>query len=368
VRRALVLWLLLFGAYAATLGLHPAGETHQLAAVESLDGGTLDKSYELGFPALLLPAYKIAGFHGVELFLAAISALAVVLAYRLALRVVPDPWALAASLAAGLSPPFLVYATGLYPDLSAGAALAGAALLALRLDERPRLRIAFGCFAVLGTLPWLGVEFVPAGVVVGMVAARALWRIRRRTLAIGSVEVMLFSVTFFVAINESLYGGPTPPDTDSADAFPAMRWAPVFALALLGVWWLWRSRRDRLVRAVPELQRVELAAGLCAAVIVALAIVAVIAGSGRPVLAGLPLAVPLVALGFRQAPRIGVALVGLTLAASVWLYVEVRWGGGSFAVSEPGWGAAAAACAAAVVLLAASEARRALRRLRTAAG
>jgi hypothetical protein len=366
VRRALVLWLVLFGVYAATLGLHPAGESHQLAAIESLDGGTLDKSYELGFPALLLPAYAVAGFHGVEVFLAAIAALALVLAYRLALRVVPDPWAVAAALGAGLSPPALAYATGLYPDLSAGAALAGAALLALRLDERPRLRIAFGGFAVLGTLPWLGVEFVPAGVVVGVVAARALWRIRRRTLAIGSVELTLISVTFFVAINESLYGEPTPPDTDAAGAFPVLRWAPVLALGLLGAWWLWRSRRDRLVRAVPELQRVELAGGLCAAVVVVQAVVALVAGSGRPLLAALPLSVPLVALGLRHAPRLGVALMGLTFAASVWLFVEVRWGGGSFAVSEPGAVAAGLAIAAALVLLAALEARRLRRRMRAA--
>ncbi|MGH2823249.1 MAG: hypothetical protein ACRDLY_09570, partial [Thermoleophilaceae bacterium] len=83
-----------------------------------------------------------------------------VLAYRLALRVVPDPWAFGAALAAGLSPPFVAYGSAVYPELSAGAALAGAALLALRLHERPGWRAAFGCFALLGMLPWLGAKFV----------------------------------------------------------------------------------------------------------------------------------------------------------------------------------------------------------------
>ena len=41
------------------------------------------------------------------MFLAALAALALALAYRLALRVVPDPWAGGAALAAGLSPPLL---------------------------------------------------------------------------------------------------------------------------------------------------------------------------------------------------------------------------------------------------------------------
>ena len=39
-----------------------------------------------------------------ELFLAALAALAIVLAYRLALRVVPDPWSIGAALAVGLNP------------------------------------------------------------------------------------------------------------------------------------------------------------------------------------------------------------------------------------------------------------------------
>ena len=80
----------------------------------------------------------------VELFLAAIAALALALAYRLALRVAPDPWALGAALAVGLSPPLLAYGSAVYPELAAAAALAGAALLALRLDDaRSRARDAF---------------------------------------------------------------------------------------------------------------------------------------------------------------------------------------------------------------------------------
>ena len=147
--------------------------------------GRLNEPHGVGFPLFILPAYILGGAHAVELFLALVAALAVALAYRLALRVVPDPWALGAAAVVGLSPPFLAYGTAVYPELTAGAALAGAALLALRLDERPRRREAFLCFALLGFLPWLGTKFVPAGIAIGFVAARGLWRARRRTLAIG---------------------------------------------------------------------------------------------------------------------------------------------------------------------------------------
>ena len=399
MRGALALWLLLFGVYAATLGFDASGdseyagdEPHYLLAAESLahDGnvdvadeyatrayedfhprqleprgeltdGRLDEPYGVGFPLLILPAYSLGGAKAVELFLAAVAALGMVLAYRLALRVAPDPWALGAAAAAGLSAPLLAYSTAVYPELSVGAVLAGAALLALKLDERARWRRAFGCFALLGALPWLGVRFVPAGVVIGVFAARALWRSRRRTLTIGAVEVSLFSIALCVGINEALYNGPTPYSAASGPATGAstpveylerlprfatllvnpdyglLLWAPVFALAFLGLWWLWRSRHDRLARALSGLHEIESTAGLCAAVLATQLIVAAVLAPtpdgpwfpGRHLIPALPLAVPLVALGLRRAPRAGVALAVITLGISVWLYADVRWGGGS---------------------------------------
>ena len=399
MRRTLALWLLLFGVYAATLGFdsgrdsnYTGDEPHYLLATESLarDGnldvadeyatrayedfhegelepsgertdGRLHEPYGVGFPLLILPAYALAGGTGVELFLAAVAALALALAYRLALRAAPDPWALGAVAIAGLSAPLLAYGTAVYPELSAAAALAGAALLALRLDERPGWRPAFGCFALLGTLPWLGARFVPAAVVIGGFAARALWRSRRRTLTVGAVEVSLFSVALCVGINEALYRGPTQysaasgPATGASTAmdyvdrvprfatllghpdYGLLVWAPVFALASAGLWWLWRSRHDRLARALSGLHQIELTAGLCATVLgVQLAVAALLAPTadgpwfaGRHLLPALPLAAPLLALGLRRVPRLGVALALITLGISVWLYADVRWGGGS---------------------------------------
>jgi hypothetical protein len=385
MRRAVALWLLLFGVYAATLGFddYTGNEPHYLLAAESLDHdadvdvlnqyrergvdpqgkrtkGRLNEPYGIGFPLLILPAYALGGDKGVELFLAAVAALGLALAYRLALGAAPDPWALGAAAAVGLSPPMLAYSTAVYPELTAGTLLAGAALLALRLDERPGWRPGFGCFLMLGALPWLGVRFVPAGIVVGVVAARALWRSRRRTLTIGAVEVSLFSVALLVGIDEALYDGPTPYSAaDSATGasgvadylgrlprlvtlfidpdFGLLRWAPLFALAFVGLWWLSRSRRDHLARAVAQLHATELTAGLCAAVLAVQLAVAVLLApqahgewfAGRHLIPALPLATPLVALGLRRLPRAGVALALLTVGVSAWLYADVRWGDGS---------------------------------------
>jgi hypothetical protein len=344
MRRALVLWLLLFGVYAATLKLdaHSGEEARHLRAVESLahdgDFDASDEPYGIGFPLLILPAYSLAGSTGVELFLAALGALALTLAYRLALRAAPDPWALGATAAVGVSAPLLAYSTAVIPELAAGAALAGAALLALRIDERPGWRRSFACFALLGALPWLGARFVPAGVVIGVVAVRAIWRSRRRTLAIGSIELALFSVAVAVGINESLYDSPLPDSGDPGGAgsgswgLRLVAWAPLLLLAGAGAWWLWRSRRNRLARAAPLLHEVELTAGLCAAAIGAQLIVwAVLAPAGRHLIAVLPLAVPLVALGLRRAPRVGIALALVSFGTAVWVYADARWGGGALA-------------------------------------
>jgi hypothetical protein len=407
MRRTLALWLLLFGVYATTLGLHAfaasdygGDEPHYLLAAKSLvdDGGVdvsdeyaaraykefypyelrphgeetegrLNEPHGVGFPLLIAPAFALGGAKAVELFLAAIAALAVALAYRLALRVAPDPWALGASVAVGLSPPFLAYGTAVYPELSAAAALAGAALLAVRLDTSVSRWEAGLCFLLLGALPWLGTKFVAAGLVIGAFAARSLWRARHRTLAVGAVELSLFSVALYVAINEAVYGGPTPYAADvegetATDAsFPGgyldrayrlvalfldrdyglLRWAPVFALAFAGLWWLWRSRRERIARAVPAVREIELTAGLCAAAFGAqVAVAAFLAPTmfgfwfpPRHLLAALPLAVPLVAWGLRHLPRVGLALAALTVAASAWLYADVRWGDGSLAADRP---------------------------------
>ena len=149
----------------------------------------------MGFPLLIAPAYALGGPRGVELFLAAIAALAVALGYRLALRVAPDPWALGAALAVGLSPPLLAYGTAVYPELAAGGrarrrgAARGAAVEAGRGGRRPLL-----CFVLLGRAAVARHE-VRGG---GRGDRRrspcaALWRARRRTLAVGAVEVALFS-------------------------------------------------------------------------------------------------------------------------------------------------------------------------------
>ncbi len=411
-RRSAALWLVLFAVYAGTIGMRASGpaqyagdEPHYLLTAKSLveDGnvdltdeyrgrayrdfypgtlgprglltrGRLDEPHGVGFPMLIAPAFAIAGAKGVEVFLAAVAALAVLLAYRLALRVVPDPWALGATLAVGLSPPVLAYSTAVYPEAAAAALLCGAALLALRAAQRPTRRAAYGCCALVAALPWLEPKYLVPGAVIALYTFRKVRQARRPVLAVTALELIGFSAALYVGISEGLYGGPTPysaavageggidanfPDVYLGRAYRlvallidrdygVVRWAPVLALAAVGALVLWRERRSGLAMAIPGLRGEESAALLCGAAALAQLLVAAFLSAtmfgfwfpGRHLVPALLLTVPLVALGLRRAPRVGTVLALIGVAGSVWLYADVRFGDAGLVARLPDapWG------------------------------
>jgi hypothetical protein len=398
VRRPAAVWLVLFAAYAATIGLHAFGssqfggdEPHYLLTAESIvsDGdvdlrnqyatrayrdwypyvlerhgrltnGQANEPQGIGFALLIAPAYAIGGPLAVQIMLAAIAALAFALGGALARRLVPEPWASGATLAVGLSPPALAYSTTVSPELTAGALLAFATLLALRVRELPRIRWVAGAATALAALPWLGLSFALAGAVVALSMVRWLRRRARGFAVLVTAEVLLFSAVMFVTIDDELFGGFTPTSADVPGhglddlgasqiagraprlvglwidrTYGLLRWAPVLALAFFALWLLARSRRDHLARALPEHREVEVAATLCALVCAAQVFVATFVAPtmfgfwfpGRYLMPALPLAVALVAWGLRHAPRAGGALAALTLVTSVWWYAVLRIGG-----------------------------------------
>ena len=402
--RAAVLWAVAFAVYASTIGMPAFGrsdyagaEPHHLLTARSLvddgdidllnqyrDGdyfpfypyglapegeltdGRLNEPHGLGFPALIAPAYAAGGERAVEAMLAALAALAVALAYRLALRAVPDPWALGAAAAVGISPPLLAYSTSVYPELTAGAALAGAALLALGLAERPSRVRAVACFVLVALLPWLGIRFAPAALVVGGYAYLALRRAQRGLLALAGVEIVAFATAVYVGVNGRLYGGPSPESAGGAVTgadglvdharrvarlvtlwvdphFGLLRWAPVAALVLVGAFLVVRERRAGLRRAIPTLAAQESAATLCAVLCgVQLLVAAFVAPAtsghwfpGRHLVWVLPVAAPLVAVGLRRFPRVGTALGLVTAAGSVWLWLAIHLGDASLIGDRP---------------------------------
>jgi hypothetical protein len=339
--RLLLLWLVCFGAYAATLGTsaiddsdYAGHEPHHLLAAESIVSdrdvdltnqyaqrdytkfdpgrlapdaqpvqGRLHEIEGLGFPLLTSPAYAIAGSKGAELLLAAIGALAFVLAALLARALVPEPWASGAALVVGLSAPALAYGGAVTPELTAGALLAGAALCALSLRHETHAWAALGGAAMLAALPWLGPQFLVPALPVAWGLVRWALRGRRRFVGLVAAEVMVASLVFYVSLNDVLFGGFTPYAARLAEGSPTgadslldyaervprlitlwldpqhglLRWAPFLALAFYALWLLRRSRREHLARALPARADAEVAASLMIAVCAATLLVATFA-------------------------------------------------------------------------------------------
>ena len=199
--RLVGLWILLVAVYAATLGIpaetgsdYAGNEPHHLLAAESIVsdrdvdladeyaersyagwyprelqtdgqivGGRLVEPHGAGFALLIAPAYAIGGARAVQGEMLALLALAFVLGAALARRMVPEPWATAGAALVGLSPPALAAATTITPGVPAAVLLAGAALCALAVRERPRLRYVFGGALLLARAAVAGLDVRGAG-------------------------------------------------------------------------------------------------------------------------------------------------------------------------------------------------------------
>ena len=395
--RYLLLWAVLFAVYASALGIdavgdsdYSGGEARLLMTAASLaDDGDADISDEhaelnrsayfptdvplhgqlmdgrvhdpqgVGLPALVAPAYRLAGPRGVELMLAAVMALAFTVAGALARVVVPDPWATRGVAVVGLSPPAVAHATAITPDAAAALCLTVAVLFAAHTREDARVGSAAASALALAALPWLSPEYVLAGLPVAAVLIHWTLRQRRRVAALLAVEIISTSLIAYTALNHALYGGMTPlaadvehlllPDLTAISVYVErapriaalwldrdvgiVRWAPIVVLSLFGVWLLWRSHRDSLSRALPARREAEAVAALAVAACTGQLAVATLASvdlyetfPGRHLMAVAPLAAVLVAWASRHLPRVAVVLGAMTLLASAWLIVQLRTG------------------------------------------
>src|SRR3954454_2164577 len=366
------LFILLLAAYAATLNVpatagsdYAGAEPHHLLAAESIVsdrdvdladeyrdrayaawyprelrtdgrevGGRLVGPHGVGFGVRIAPADGLGGPRAGEAEMAVLLALAFALAALLARRMVPEPWASAGVAACGLSPPALAASTAITPGVAAAPVLAGAALCALAVRERPRRRYVVIGAALLALLPWLGWSYVVPGLPIAYALVTWALRENRRLAAIAAGEALSASLVFYVTLNDRFYGGLTPrsagatdlPDVPFGyvDRIPRLaalwldrdagllRWAPVLALVGFAAWLLYRSRRDQLARVVPARREAEACARLLLAVVAAEVAVTALAGAtplhgtafpGVALAAVLPPAAALTAWALRHVPR-----------------------------------------------------------------
>jgi hypothetical protein len=398
-RSTLALIAVLFAVYAATLGTHAVPEhrltaagAHVLLTAESIasDGdvdvrnqyreqawrkwyrgelrptarpdahGRILEPHGAGLPLLLALPWAAGGVIAVRLFLAALAAIAFACAASLARRIVPEPWASLSALVVGLSPPVVAASTVIRPEIAAAAALAGAAVLALRIRDKPEAAVAFWGALLVAAVPWLGLTAAAPAVVVALALARWLRRRQRGLAGFVALEVVFLSAVVFITINDRLYGGLTPyasgaragPATGLHDAGDVLarvprifellgdlRWAPFAALAVAGLWLLGRSVRTRLATAITEHVHVEVVAAFAGLVVIAQLLEAALLAPridgpwfpGRLLVPALPFAAALAAWGLRRFTRCGAVLAGITLGLTAWMLVAALFGDATLA-------------------------------------
>lgn len=246
--------------------------------------------------------------------LAACAALAFALGAALARRMVPDPWAWRAAVVAALSPAGfeLAGSTAAPPAVLLTAGLLGA----LRTRDHPTRLRTLGGAGCLAVTPWFGLAFaLPAG---GVLLALAYWSYRRgrRLYAFLALEFGGASAVSLGGFEASEGVGATPGAERIGELLLG---APVLFLGVASVAVVVRTRRDRLSRAIPAWRDAELAVGLIALAIGAVALVALVEPVGPE--AAVPVAAALTALAWRGFPRAGAALAAVTLGLTVWRLV-----------------------------------------------
>jgi hypothetical protein len=153
-------------------------------------------------PALLAGPYAAGGWIAAKLCLALVSGLLGGLLVWVAVRRLGVPMRAAAAvvLVFGLSAPFAVYGTQVYPELAAALCVAAAAAALLGPLGPPGFAVV-GAAAV--ALPWLSVKYVPVAAVLVLLA---LVRARRRQAVALAGALALAGLAYLVA-HQAWYGG-----------------------------------------------------------------------------------------------------------------------------------------------------------------
>ena len=226
-------------------------------------GGAIYSLHAVGLSVLILPAWALAGYAGVTVFMALLAAL-VALEVREWVRELTgrDGLADAAGWVFALSPPLVHYAGLVFTEVPAALALSFGLRHARRPDLGPAGALAVGLAAA--SLPWLNVRYAPLAV---LVVAHALWRHPRARVALAALAPAVVSAAGLLVYHQVLYGFWDPrrvygrrPElalSTLAEGLPGLLldqefgllvYAPVLALALPGFAFLWR--RDRRLAMV----------------------------------------------------------------------------------------------------------------------
>ena len=230
-----------------------------------------------GLPALLVPAYAVAGYRGAVVMLCLFGALAALAIYDLAALLAGPGTAWLAWAATCLTVPFVPHSWLIFPEMPGALLVAWAALwLYAPLPTRSRTWIWRG--TALAMLPWLHTKFVILLAAMAAALLLRLWRTPRAAAALATPVIA--SVVLWIGSFYLLYGvfDPQIPYGDFPklyvlaaniprgvlgllfdQKFGLLVYAPIYLLAVAGAWIMVRRPEWRLfaARADPHRGRVR---------------------------------------------------------------------------------------------------------------
>lgn len=231
--------------------------------------GVVYSIHPVGLSLLVAPAFALGGYRAASLFVVLLAALTVTLAWRWAFRATGSVGAATVGwLAVATSAPFVLHSFAIYPECAAALALILALGPGLTTSEDSGLDAIVRGLA-LASLPWLSTKYAPMSVVALSLVA---WRTPRRAAAL--VLPYAVSIALWLGFFWWLYGTPLPtapygaahqmslanlsaglPGLFADQEYGALASAPALALAVVGLWRLWRAdaggRRLALTCALP---------------------------------------------------------------------------------------------------------------------
>ncbi len=225
--------------------------------------GVIYSIHSSGLPALLLPAYAVAGHWGALAMIGLMAALAALAMFDLASSFASRPIALATWAAVAFTIPFGLHSWLIFPEMAAALLMAWAALWVWRDGpDRPGPWVWRG--VALSLLPWLHMKFSLLLFVAGLWLAFRLWphiRLVVAFLAPIAVSGGLWLASFYV-----MYGDVNPTVAYGYSQGAELAWlniprgllglsfdqeygllpySPIFAVSVLGAWVMARRRETR---------------------------------------------------------------------------------------------------------------------------
>lgn len=224
--------------------------------------GVIYSIHPVGLSVLVAPAFAIAGYHGAAATMVLLAALAATLMWRWAAVLSgSDAAATVAWLAAACSATYVLHSFAMYPEIPAALAImfvvAGSSGAAT--SRRPFV-LAYGL--AIAVLPWLGTKYALVALVL---LATTLFRVRRSPRSVAALVVpCLVAWIGWLYFFYAFWGSPLPsvpygtahhmslrtllvgaPGLFLDQEYGILPYAPALALAVPGLWRLWRDGGER---------------------------------------------------------------------------------------------------------------------------